>query len=142
MLSAEPDIQLAALPSGLSAWSTFEIVQAVQRVSSGPKATSKYEHLYRGGSHVHHGSQDPMKEDKTMTTPTDIDRDAPVIADHEIDITAPLDTVWVAAYAGERLAQLESGDERHQPGGPVRGRQLVHVDQLRLHRHVHHLRGR
>jgi hypothetical protein len=35
-----------------------------------------------------------MKEGKAMTTPTDIDRDAPVIADHEIDITAPLDTVW------------------------------------------------
>ena len=29
-----------------------------------------------------------------MTTPTDIDRDAPVIAHHEIDIAAPLDTVW------------------------------------------------
>ena len=29
-----------------------------------------------------------------MTTPTDIDRNAPVIAHHEIDISAPLDTVW------------------------------------------------
>ena len=29
-----------------------------------------------------------------MTTPTDIDRTAPVIAHHEIDIHAPLDTVW------------------------------------------------
>ena len=29
-----------------------------------------------------------------MTTPTDIDRDAPVIAHHEIDIGAPLETVW------------------------------------------------
>jgi uncharacterized membrane protein len=29
-----------------------------------------------------------------MTTPTDIDRNAPVIAHHEIDIEAPLDTVW------------------------------------------------
>jgi hypothetical protein len=29
-----------------------------------------------------------------MTTPTDIDRTAPVIARHEIDINAPLDTVW------------------------------------------------
>lgn len=29
-----------------------------------------------------------------MTTPTDIDRDAPVITHHEIDINAPLDTVW------------------------------------------------
>ena len=29
-----------------------------------------------------------------MTTPTDIDRDAPVIARHEIDIHAPLETVW------------------------------------------------
>ena len=29
-----------------------------------------------------------------MTTPTDIDRDAPVIAHHEIDINAPLETVW------------------------------------------------
>jgi len=29
-----------------------------------------------------------------MTAPTDIDRDAPVIAVHEIDIEAPLDTVW------------------------------------------------
>ena len=29
-----------------------------------------------------------------MTTPTDIDRDAPVIARHEIDINAPLETVW------------------------------------------------
>jgi hypothetical protein len=29
-----------------------------------------------------------------MTTPTGIDRDAPVIAHHEIDINAPLDTVW------------------------------------------------
>jgi uncharacterized protein YndB with AHSA1/START domain len=29
-----------------------------------------------------------------MTTPIDIDRDAPVIARHEIDIEAPLDSVW------------------------------------------------
>jgi hypothetical protein len=29
-----------------------------------------------------------------MTTPTGIDRDAPVIAHHEIDIAAPLETVW------------------------------------------------
>ena len=29
-----------------------------------------------------------------MTTPTDIDRDAPVIAHHEIDIASRLDTVW------------------------------------------------
>ena len=29
-----------------------------------------------------------------MTTPTGIDRDAPVIARHEIVINAPLDTVW------------------------------------------------
>ena len=29
-----------------------------------------------------------------MTTPTGIDRTAPVIAHHEIDINAPLDTVW------------------------------------------------
>ena len=29
-----------------------------------------------------------------MTTPTGIDRDAPVIARHEIDINAPLETVW------------------------------------------------
>jgi hypothetical protein len=29
-----------------------------------------------------------------MTTPTDIDRDAPVIAHHEIGISAPLETVW------------------------------------------------
>jgi hypothetical protein len=29
-----------------------------------------------------------------MTTPTGIDRDAPVIGHHEIDINAPLETVW------------------------------------------------
>ena len=29
-----------------------------------------------------------------MTAPTDIDRAAPVIAVHEIDIEAPMDTVW------------------------------------------------
>jgi uncharacterized protein YndB with AHSA1/START domain len=29
-----------------------------------------------------------------MTVPTDVDRAAPVIAAHEIDIDAPLDTVW------------------------------------------------
>ena len=29
-----------------------------------------------------------------MTIPTGIDRDAPVIAHHQIDITAPLDAVW------------------------------------------------
>jgi hypothetical protein len=29
-----------------------------------------------------------------MTTPAGIDRDAPVIAHHAIDIAAPLDTVW------------------------------------------------
>ena len=29
-----------------------------------------------------------------MTTPTDIDRNAPVIAHHEIDISAPLERVW------------------------------------------------
>jgi uncharacterized membrane protein len=29
-----------------------------------------------------------------MTVPADVDRTAPVIAQHEIDIQAPLDTVW------------------------------------------------
>jgi hypothetical protein len=29
-----------------------------------------------------------------MTGPTDVNRAAPVIAVHEIDIEAPLDTVW------------------------------------------------
>ena len=29
-----------------------------------------------------------------MTAPTDVDRSAPVIAVHEIDIEAPRDTVW------------------------------------------------
>ena len=29
-----------------------------------------------------------------MTTPTSIDRDAPVVAHHEIEIAAPLDVVW------------------------------------------------
>jgi hypothetical protein len=29
-----------------------------------------------------------------VTVPTDVDRAAPVIAVHEIDIEAPLDTVW------------------------------------------------
>lgn len=29
-----------------------------------------------------------------MTTPTDIDRNAPVVAHHEIDIAAPLEKVW------------------------------------------------
>jgi uncharacterized protein YndB with AHSA1/START domain len=34
-------------------------------------------------------------EEKTsMTTPTDIDRNAPVVAHHEIDIAAPLEKVW------------------------------------------------
>jgi uncharacterized protein YndB with AHSA1/START domain len=31
---------------------------------------------------------------ETVTTPADIDRSAPVIAHHEIDIEAPLDVVW------------------------------------------------
>jgi len=30
----------------------------------------------------------------TMTTPTDIDRNAPIVARHEIDIAAPLERVW------------------------------------------------
>ena len=29
-----------------------------------------------------------------MAVPTDVDRAAPVVAVHEIDIEAPLDTVW------------------------------------------------
>ena len=29
-----------------------------------------------------------------MTTPTAVDRSAPVIAHHEIDIQAPLETIW------------------------------------------------
>src|SRR5215471_17048357 len=29
-----------------------------------------------------------------MTTPTDIDRTAPVIVHHQIDINAPLETIW------------------------------------------------
>jgi uncharacterized membrane protein len=29
-----------------------------------------------------------------MSTPTEIDREAPVVAHHEIDIDAPLDVVW------------------------------------------------
>src|SRR5262249_59671647 len=35
-----------------------------------------------------------LRRTKHMTTPADIDRTAPVIARHEIDINAPLDTVW------------------------------------------------
>jgi uncharacterized protein YndB with AHSA1/START domain len=31
---------------------------------------------------------------ETVTTPTDIDRSAPVISHHEVDIEAPLDIVW------------------------------------------------
>jgi hypothetical protein len=34
------------------------------------------------------------KEKTEMATPTDIDRDAPVVTHHEIDIAAPLDVVW------------------------------------------------
>jgi hypothetical protein len=29
-----------------------------------------------------------------MDTPTDVDRSAPVLAHHEVEISAPLDTVW------------------------------------------------
>jgi hypothetical protein len=35
-----------------------------------------------------------VNKKKSMATPTDIDRHAPVIAHHEINIDAPLDTVW------------------------------------------------
>jgi hypothetical protein len=34
------------------------------------------------------------EQEEEMTTPTGIDTDAPVRAHHEIDINAPLDTVW------------------------------------------------
>ena len=80
-----------------------------------------------------------MKEDKTTTRPTDIDRDAPVIANHEIDITAPLETVWSLHTRVNAWPSWNQEMTGRQPGGPVRGRQLVHVDQLRLHRHVDHL---
>jgi hypothetical protein len=33
-------------------------------------------------------------EKKEMTTLTDIDRNAPIVAHHQIDIAAPLDVVW------------------------------------------------
>ena len=29
-----------------------------------------------------------------MAMPTDVDRSAPVLANHEVEIRAPLDTVW------------------------------------------------
>ena len=45
-----------------------------------------------------------------MTTPTSIDRDAPVIAHHQIDITAPLETIW-------RLQARESRAGRTVPPG-------------------------
>src|SRR6478752_1197156 len=131
MLGAEPDTQLAALRSGLGAWSTFEIVPAsptrFRAVLRQPQIRAS---LPR--SLVHHGSQDPMKEDRTMTRPTDIDRDAPVIANHEIDITAPLDTVWSLHTRVNAWPSWNQEMTGRQPGGPVRGRQLVHVDQLRL----------
>jgi len=44
-----------------------------------------------------------------MTTPTGIDRAAPVIAHHEIDINAPLEAVW-------RLQARESRAGRFPPG--------------------------
>jgi uncharacterized membrane protein len=34
------------------------------------------------------------KEETEVAPPTDIDRDAPVVAHHQIDIAAPLDVVW------------------------------------------------
>ena len=63
-----------------------------------------------------------------MTTPTDIDRDAPVIADHEIDITAPLDTVWslhTRAKASPSWTQEMTGASL---AGPFESA-TVHVDQ-------------
>jgi hypothetical protein len=52
-----------------------------------------------------------------MTTPTGIDRTAPVIAHHEIDINAPLETVWAAAHQRQQLARLA---DRHHRGAPGR----------------------
>src|SRR5215467_10359064 len=34
------------------------------------------------------------KEETEVATPKDIDRDAPVVTHHEVDIAAPLDVVW------------------------------------------------
>jgi hypothetical protein len=34
------------------------------------------------------------KEETEVATPADIDRDAPVVAHHRVDIAAPLDVVW------------------------------------------------
>jgi uncharacterized membrane protein len=37
---------------------------------------------------------EPSGKERLITTPTDIDRSAPVVAHHEIDIDAPLEAVW------------------------------------------------
>ena len=51
-------------------------------------------HVRRQLRHLHTSPPNQLRKGTHMTTPTGIDRDAPVIAHHEIDIAAPLDTVW------------------------------------------------
>lgn len=75
-----------------------------------------------------------------MSTPTGVDRDAPVLAHHEVDIDAPLDTVWelhldVNAWPGWQpdltAAHLEGVTERGVSFDWTRFWLQRHVDRLR-----------
>jgi len=73
-----------------------------------------------------------------MTIPTGIDTDAPVIARHEIDINAPLDTVWRTAPGPLRLAEPSRGQTRAcltvQARGPVVRQAQGAVADVRIRR--------
>lgn len=44
-----------------------------------------------------------------MATPTHVDKSAPVLAHHEVEIQAPVDAVWQLHVKRQQLAELAGG---------------------------------
>jgi hypothetical protein len=73
-----------------------------------------------------------------MTVPTAVDRSAPVIALHEIDIEAPLDTVWKLHLDVNAWPTWQSDITAHR--WDARAGRLVRLDELRVQCYVDCLR--
>jgi len=76
-----------------------------------------------------------------MSNPTSIDTAAPVVARHDANIDAPLSTIW-RLHTDEQLAAVADRHHFRARRHGIRARELVYVDELRVHGHVDDLRGR
>ena len=71
-----------------------------------------------------------------MATPIDVDRWAPVLAHHEVEIRAPLEKVWQLHIDVNSWPSWQEAITEARIDGPFEPRKLVRLVQLRIRCHV------